>query len=186
MIEPNQFEKGMAINYKGEPHVILEYEFYKPGKGGAFTRTKLKNLKTGATVSNTFPSGERVEQIDVQYLQVSFLYDDDENCYFMDENFEQFQVPNSIVSDRKKYLKEEGKVDGIFIEGDLTDVRLPKNMKFKVTEAPEGVKGDTANNPTKQITIETGAILNVPLFIKKDEIIVINTENGEYVSRVNE
>ena len=104
----------------------------------------------------------------------------------MDKNFEQFQIPNNIIGDRKKYLIEEKDVDGIFIEGSLYDIRLPKKMKFIVTESPEGVRGDTANAATKPVTLETGAQIQAPLFIKKGETIQINTETDEYVGRVNE
>ena len=183
MIEPSDFQKGTAIKFKGDPCVILEYEFYKPGKGGAFTRTKLKNLQTGATVSNTFQSGEKVEEINVNYLPVTFLYSDETDFYFMDEKFEQYQIKKETIGERTKYLTEENKVDGIFIEGTLFDVRLPKKMKFKVVEAPEGARGDTANNPLKAVKIETGAEIMAPLFIKQGETIEINTETGEYTSR---
>ena len=183
MIEPNQFTKGMAIKFKEEPYIIMAHEFYKPGKGGSFTRTKLKSLRTGSIISNTFQSGEKIEDIQVNYLPVSFLYSDDENFYFMDENFEQFQINKKIIGKREKYLKEESKVDGIFLEGTLFDIRLSKKMKFKVIEAPEGARGDTANNPLKAIKIETGAEIMVPLFIKQGETIEINTETGEYTSR---
>ena len=186
MIDTNEIQKGTAINWKGDPHVITEFEFYKPGKGNSLTRTKMRNLKTGNVVSTNFMSGEKLEDIQVSFLPVSFLYSDETDYYFMDKNFEQFQIPNNIIGDRKKYLIEEKDVDGIFIEGSLYDIRLPKKMKFIVTESPEGVRGDTANAATKPVTLETGAQIQAPLFIKKGETIQINTETDEYVGRVNE
>ena len=183
MIEPNDFKKGLAINFKNDPCIILEYEFCKPGKGGAFTRTKLRNLRTGASVSNTFQSGEKIEDINVSYYPVTFLYSDETDYYFMNEKFEQFQIKKETIAEKNKYLTEEKKVDGIFIEGTLFDIRLPKKMKFKVTEAPEGARGDTANNPLKAVKIETNAEIMAPLFIKQGESIEINTETGEYTSR---
>ena len=186
MIDANQIQKGTAFKWKGDPHVVTEFEFYKPGKGNSLTRTKMRNLKTGNVASHNFPSGEKLEDIQVSFLPVSFLYSDDTDFYFMDKNFEQFQIPKNIIAERDKYLVEEGSVDGIFIEDALFDIRLPKKMKFKVTEAPEGAKGDTANAATKPVKLETGAEVQAPLFIKEGEIIQINTETDEYVGRVNE
>lgn len=185
MIDSNQIQKGTAFKWKGEPHVVTECEFYKPGKGNAIMRTKMRNLKTGNVVSRNFPSGEKLEDVQVNYLPVSFLYGDGADFHFMDRNFEQFQVPKSVIGERAKYLIEEGGADGIFIEGSLFDIRLPKKMKFKVTAAPEGAKGDTANAPTKPVKIETGAEIQAPLFIKEGETILVNTDTGEYVGRVN-
>ena len=182
-----EIKKGKAIIQKNEPHMVVEANFVFPGKGQAFVKTKLKNLKTGNVVEHVFKSNVQVEEADVQFRKVSFLYSDDENFYFMDQaTYEQQQVPSDVVADRKKFMQEGQIYKGMFLDEFIFDIELPPKMVFEVVEAPPGVKGDSSAHVTKKVKVETGAIVSVPLFIKKGEKIRVNTDTGEYVERVNE
>lgn len=182
-----EIKKGVAIIHKNDPHAVVEANFVFPGKGQAFVKTKLKNLKTGNLVEHVFKSNVQVEEADVRYKKVSYLYSDEENFYFMDESsYEQQQVPRDVIGDREKFMQESQIYKGMFLDDFIFDIELPPKMVFEVVEAPPGVKGDSSTNVTKKIKVETGATISVPLFIKKGEKIKVNTDTGEYVERVNE
>lgn len=184
MITTSDFKNGQALLYKGDPWLIVRFQHVNPGKGSAFTRTKIKNLKNGKALEETFKSGEKFEDPNMLHKRLQYLYSDDNDCYFMDEKYEQYQLSKKIVSEQVKFMKEECQVDGLFMGESLFTVILPPKMDFKVTEAPPGVKGDTATNVFKTATIETGAQVSVPLFVNQGDDIKVNTETGEYVSRV--
>jgi elongation factor P len=184
MISTSDFRNGQALLYKDEPWVIVKFQHVNPGKGSAFTRTRIKNLKNGKVLEETFKSGEKFDDPNMLHKRLQFLYADDANCYFMDEKYEQYQLSKEIVGDQVKFMKEECQVDGLFMGESLFNVALPPKLDFKVTEAPPGVKGDTATNVFKLATIETGAQVSVPLFVNQGDTIRVNTETGEYVSRV--
>lgn len=185
MINTSEFKNGLYIMFKGDINQITEFQHVNPGKGGAFVRTKLKNLKTGKVVENTFKSGESVEEANVETNNSQFLYDDGRNYVFMDNvTFEQFEMPHDSLADEGKFFTEGLEVLLLKKDGIPVSVRLPRKMEIKVVSAPPGVKGDTATTATKQIVLENGMELNAPLFIKEGDMIVINTETGEYVERV--
>ncbi len=178
--------KGLAIKHKNQDWLVAEAQFVNPGKGAAFTRTKLKNLKTGQVVEHTFRSGESVEEISVQRKKCQYLYEDGSNYHFMDnDTYEQFSLDSETIGDDSRFLIENTECYALYIEGIPVSVQLPPKMDFEVTQAPPGVKGDTATGGSKDVTIETGATIKVPLFIKTGERITVNTEDGSYVSKAN-
>lgn len=186
MIKAGQVAKGMCLIMKGAPHLVVEREFVNPGKGSAFVRLKLKNLVTGSSLKETVKSNDNVEEADVYEKSSQFLYSDGEGYHFMDaETYDQFMVPTEGLEDKGLYMKEGDTYRIVFFEEKAIDIVLPTKMVFVVTEAPEAIKGDTVNGATKVVTCETGLTVKVPIFIKQDEKILVNTESGDYVERVN-
>jgi len=186
MIKAGQLSKGMFILFKDDPYLVAEREFVNPGKGSAFVRVKLKNVKTGQVMRETIKSQEQVEDIIVENRDAQYLYEDGEAYHFMDsETFEQFTIPITGLEDRKSYMKEGEVYQIVDWEGKPLDIVLPFKMVFEVTRAEDAVKGDTVSGTTKLVAIETGAEIKVPIFIKEGDKILVNTESGEYVERVN-
>jgi elongation factor P len=185
-ITTSDFNVGGAIVMDGDKYLIIKVDFVNPGKGSAFYKVKLRNLRTGNLLENTFKSGETVQQADLRYKDINFLYKDKNNYYFMDENYEQEFLSSDVIGDREKFLKEGLKMRGIVIDGNLFDIILPTKVDYKVIEAPPGIKGDSVSSATKFVTIETEAKISVPLFVKQGDIIKVNTETGDYVERVRE
>jgi elongation factor P len=180
------FKKGLAIKYKGETYIITAYQFVNPGKGAAFTKTKLKNIKTLKVIEVSFRSGEQIEEADMEYKKCQYLYNDGSEFNFMDNtSYEQFSMPADIIGDQANYLMDGSDVTIVFTDGKPVGLQLQPKMNFKVTDAPPGEKGDTATGGTKQVTIETGAKVAAPLFIKVGDEIRVNTETGEYVERLS-
>lgn len=180
----DQIRKGLAINFRGHTWLVTEAQFVNPGKGAAFTKTKLRNLKTNQVVENTFKSGETVEEADIIRKKCQYSYTDGSNYHFMDnESYEQFSLSQDAVKDVKMYLLDGTECYALHIDGTPVSVQLPPKMDFKVIETTPGVKGDTATGGSKEATIETGAVIKVPLFIKEGEMIKVNTEDGSYVSK---
>lgn len=186
MIKAGAIEKGSCLLLKGDPYLVTEREFVNPGKGAAFARVKLKNLKTGQVLRETIKTSESVEEADVYDRQVQYLYQDDAAVHVMDtDTYEQFEVEKTGLEDKLKYIKE-GETYSLLIWNELPiDIKIPTKVVFEVTDAPDGVKGDTVTGATKMVTIETGIEVRVPIFIKTGERIMVNTETGEYVERVN-
>lgn len=178
------FQKGMFIEYKGEPHQIVDTTFVNPGKGSAFVRTRLKNVKTGRVQEFTYKSGEGAHQLSVEVQEMQYLYKENDKFIFMNQSsFEQTGMPQSILGDYSKYIKE-GQIYQIFMyEGVALGIRFPKKVRLLVTQAGEGVKGSTVMGARKMVTVETGTELAVPLFIKQGDIIAIDPESGEYLQR---
>ena len=175
---------GLALEYKGEPWVVIGVHFENPGKGQAFTKAKMRNLKTGKTLENTFKSGESVETIDTVRKKAQYLYEAAGEYHFMDnETYEQFALSSDAIGDNSKYLLEGIDVHVLHIENNPTSIQLPAKMTFEVTEAPPGEKGDTATGGNKDVVLETGAVVKVPLFIKAGQKVIVNTESGDYVSK---
>ena len=176
--------KGIAISFKHGSWLVADAQFVNPGKGSAFTRTKLRNLKTDQVIDHTFRSGEAVELIDVERKKAQYLYKDNDGFYFMDnENYEQYSLEKKAIGDNDKFLVDGTEVYVLHIDSNPVSVQLPAKMDFKVIQAPPGVKGDTATGGSKEVTIETGATVKVPLFIKEGESIKINTDDGSYASK---
>ena len=181
----NEFRSGLKILIDGDPCVIVENEFVKPGKGQAFNRVRIRNLKTGRVVDRTFKSGESVEAADVVETDMQYLYSDGELWHFMDpDSFEQYAAGEAAVADARNWLKEEDRCI-VTLWNDVPLLVAPPNfVELKITETDPGVRGDTAQGGVKPATVETGAVVKVPLFIEEGEVIRIDTRTGEYVSRV--
>jgi elongation factor P len=184
-MDTSQFRNGVKIELDGEPYAITYFQHVKPGKGGAFVRTKLKNLRTGRALERTFRSGEKVEEADVEERRMQYLYQDGEQLVFMDAGtYDQLPFSREQVGDARLYLKENLDVDVLFWRGRPIQIELPAFVEVKVARCDPGVRGDTASGATKPATLETGAVLQVPLFLKEGEIIRVDTRTGEYVERV--
>lgn len=180
----NQLKAGEFILYKGAPHVVVKCEFYFPGKGSAFARTKLKNVKTGNVYEYTFKSSDMVETVDVETVELQYLYVDDETYYFMNpRTYDQFEVERDLFEGKEVYLLPEMMMFVSFYEGKPIGVRFPLKVTVKVIEAHEASAGNTVNAPKKPARIETGVEVMVPLFVKEGDMIIVDTESGEYVSR---
>lgn len=178
-------KRGEFILYQGQPHQVQKAEFYSPGKGSALMRTRLKNVATGKQVDYTFKSNEIVEVIEVNSIEMQYLYKDAESMYAMDKNYEQFSIPLAVVGDVIGYLKE-GETIFVYMYGDTPlAIRPPATVRLKVVETEDAVKGDTVSGAKKPAIVETGVTVMVPLFVKQGETIVVNPETGEYTERAN-
>jgi elongation factor P len=183
----SEFKSGLKIMLDGEPYNIVENEFVKPGKGQAFNRVKVKNLKNGRVVEKTFKSGEKVEAADVMDTEMQYLYNDGEYFHFMDEaSYEQVQADAVAVGDNSQWLKEQDVCNVILWNGQPISIEPPNFVVLAVSETDPGLKGDTAQGGVKPATLETGAVVRVPLFIEIGDILKIDTRTGEYVSRAKE
>jgi len=184
-VDTSQFRNGLKIELDGDPFSIIYFQHVKPGKGGAFVRTKVRNLKNGKVLERRFRAGERVELADVEERKMQYLYQDGEQLVFMDsQTYEQIPFSAEQVGDARKFLKENTDVDVLFWRGQPINIELPSFITAVITECEPGIKGDTASNVTKPATLETGAIVQVPLFVKEGETIRVDTRSGEYVERV--
>ncbi|CAG0989625.1 Elongation factor P [Myxococcaceae bacterium] len=184
-VDTSQFRNGLKIELDGEPYTITYFQHVKPGKGGAFVRTKVKNLKNGKVLDRTFRSGEKVDEADVTERRMQYLYQDGDSLVFMDtESFDQIPFTAEQVGDARKYLKENLDVDVLFWRGKPINIELPAFIEAVITQCDPGLKGDTASGATKPATIETGAVVQVPLFVKEGERIRVDTRTGVYVERV--
>lgn len=183
-IKANQLKKDMFILYKNQPHVVLKCEFYFPGKGSAFARTKLRNVKTGNVAEFTYKSADLVEVVEVETVELQYLYSDAGTYFFMNPHtFEQFELPEAVFEGRGKWLQPETKMFVSFYEGEPIGVRFPPKVKVKVTEASDAVAGNTVNQAKKPVMVEGEIEVMVPLFVKQGETIIVNTDDGTYVSR---
>ncbi len=184
MIYASDFRKGITFEINGEPHVILDFQHVKPGKGAAFVRTKYRNILTGATREEAFNPNDKFENARIETKQMQYLYNDGELYYFMDqETFDQVPLMKEQVEDAILYLRENDMATIKFFKDSAFLVEPPNFVNLKVIETEPGVKGDTATNVTKAATVETGAVIQVPIFIEEGEIIQIDTRSGEYLSR---
>ncbi|RMH42706.1 MAG: elongation factor P [Gammaproteobacteria bacterium] len=183
----NEFRNGLKIMIDGEPCAIIENEFVKPGKGQAFNRVKIRNLLNGKVVERTFKSGESVEAADVIDLDLQYLYNDGEFWFFMDPNtFDQVSADKNAVGDNAKWLIEQDICQVTLWNGNPIAVTPPNHVVLEVVDTDPGLKGDTSSGGSKPATLNTGAVVNVPLFVQIGEKIKVNTRTGEYVSRVKE
>ena len=187
MIKAGQIAKGTCLIWKGEPFIVTEREFVNPGKGSAFVRVKLKNLRSGSVLRETMKSNDSVEEADVFDRDAQYLYADEAVYHFMDaETYEQFTVPREGLEDKVFYMKEGETFRVIMWEKIPIDVSVPLKIVLEVIAAEEGVRGDTVTGATKPVKTETGLDVRVPIFIKQGDKILVNTESGDYVERVNE
>jgi len=184
MIYASDFRKGITFEINGEPHVILDFQHVKPGKGAAFVRTKYRNILTGATREEAFNPNDKFENARIETKTMQYLYNDGELYYFMDqETFDQVPLMKEQVEDAILYLRENDMATIKFFKDAAFLVEPPNFVNLKVIETEPGVKGDTATNVTKAATVETGAVIQVPIFIEEGEIIQIDTRTGDYLSR---
>ncbi len=185
MIDTSDFRNGLHIIQDNDIFTIVEFQHVKPGKGGAFVRTKLKNLRTGATVDKTFRAGERMEQAIVEKKPMQYLYSQDDEYVFMDmETFDQMTVPGSLIGAQVKYLKENSEVSAVSHDGAIIGVDMPFFVELEVTETDPGVRGDTASGGSKPATLETGAVVQVPFFINIGDKIKVDIRSDSYLERV--
>jgi elongation factor P len=184
-VDTSQFRNGLKILLDGQPFTMIYFQHVKPGKGGAFVRTKVKNLLNGKVLERNFRSGERVELADIEEKHMQYLYPDGDSLVFMDqESFDQLPFSQEVVGDARRFLKENTEVEVLFWNGKPVNVELPAFVELQVTRCDPGLKGDTASGATKPATLETGAVVNVPLFVKEGDILRIDTRTEEYVDRV--
>lgn len=184
MLSITDLKTGTKITYENDPFVVLSYYHSKMGRGGAVVKTKLKNLKTGSVIDKTFQGADKVEEADLTRKKATYLYEDGQNAYFMDvETYDQFEISLEKVGSDKNYLVENATIDLLYFNNEPINIELPIKMTFKVTTAPPGVKGNSAGSVTKKVTIETGATVDAPLFIKENDKIVVDTRSGSYVER---
>ncbi|MBL7022261.1 elongation factor P [Patescibacteria group bacterium] len=185
MLAMNELKLGTVITIDDQPYQITFTQHIKVARGGASLRTKLKNLVSGQMLEKTFSSGDKAEPADLQRQKSNFLYKEDDTYFFMNnESFEQFDLDTSEIGFASQFLKDGLTVDTLIFNDTPVAIKLPTKVELKVTDAPPGVKGDTAGSASKLITLETGAEIKAPLFINKGEMIRVNTETGEYVERV--
>jgi elongation factor P len=184
-ISTNQFKNGNHIEVDGTVFKILEFQHVKPGKGGAFVRSKLRRASDGAVIDRTFRAGEKFRAVRTEARRMTFLYADGSDAHFMDaESYEQMAVPQSSVADALRWTKPNESVDVLFIDGSASDLQLPASVELEVTETEPGLRGDTASGGgTKPATLETGAMINVPLFVDVGQRVKVDTRSGEYMSR---
>jgi elongation factor P len=179
-----EFKKGMKIELDGEPYSIVDFQHVKPGKGGAFVRTKLKHMRLGKVIDHTYRAGEKVDLVDFEEKSMQFLYRDD-RYHFMDlESYEQISLSEDEVGDAREFLKENTEVEILFIDGSPVTVELPNFMELAIAKTEPGVRGDTATGGNKPAEVETGAVVPVPLFLNVGDVVKVDTRTSEYLSRV--
>lgn len=186
MISVNEFKNGLTVEFDGSLWRIVEFQHVKPGKGGAFVRSKLKNLRTGALQEKTFRSTEKVEKAQVDTKKMQYLYMNGENFVFMDtDTYEQIEMPGDEIVDEQKYLLENMVVNVMMYGNETIGVELPKTVDLTVAETEPGIRGDTSSGGTKPATMETGLVVQVPFFVNAGDKLSINTSDGSYISRSN-
>lgn len=185
MIDVNNLRKGTTFEQDGHLYRVLDYQHHKPGRGKATIRVNTVNIRTGTNLELTFTSGDRVQDVSLDYHNVQFLYDDGQFYHFMDlETYEQPAIPRDVLGDSAKYLKEGLQVKLTFYEGEPLDIELPITVDLEVTEAEASVRGDTATGVTKKVVTETGLEVQVPSFVEVGTVIRVNTTDGSYITRV--
>ncbi|MFT3706790.1 MAG: elongation factor P [Archangium sp.] len=186
VIDTSEFKNGMKIEMDGEPYVILEFQHVKPGKGSAFTRTTMRSLLSGRNLERTFKSGDKVDRPDIEERDMQFLYAQGDEFHFMDQrNYEQTYIDAKVLGEAKNYLKENIQAAIMFYNGKAIGVTLPNSVELKVTKCDPGVRGDTVSGAQKPATLETGYVINVPLFINEGDVLKIDTRSGEYLTRTS-
>jgi elongation factor P len=183
-VSTNQFKNGMHVELDGQVWRIVEFQHVKPGKGGAFVRTKLKSLESGSVVDKTFRAGEKMPRIRTETKNVQYLYDSGDEVVFMDEEtYEQFSLPRNDVASELDFLQPSASVQLMTVDGRPGGIQLPTSVELGVSETEPGVRGDTVSNVTKPATLETGAVVQVPLFVNVGDRIKVDTRERRYISR---
>lgn len=185
MISTNDFKRGTKLEFKGEPYEVLDFQHVKMGRGGAFVRTKMKSLKSGKIIEETFSAGDKIPKPELEEKEMQYLYNQDNLYYFMDiATYEQIPVTYEQLSDTKKFLKENMNVYILYYKGEAIAVELPNFVELQITKTEPGFKGDTASGGNKPATLETGAFIKVPFHINEGDIVKVDTRTGEYIERV--
>lgn len=185
MLTTSEFRKGLKIEISGEPYVIVDFQHVKPGKGGAFVRTRIKSLVSGNVIDMTFRSGDKVDKPDLEERDMQFLYETSGEFHFMDtNNYEQLFLTAEQLGDSKDYLKENLVIKALFHNKRPIGIEVPMFVELKVVKTEPGVRGDTATGATKPATLESGAIIQVPLFVEEGDVLRIDTRTREYITRV--
>jgi len=185
MISTNDFKTGLTIELDGDAVTVVDFQHVKPGKGSAFVRAKLKNVRTGAVVERTFNAGEKVPRAHVDRREMQYLYNDGESYNFMNnETYEQLSMSREQLGDAIKYLKENTNVYVLMYQGNIIGVDLPNFVELRVVETAPGIKGDTASGGSKPATVETGAVVQVPFFVEVGDVLQVDTRTGAYLKRV--
>ncbi|HET9213204.1 MAG TPA: elongation factor P [Gaiellaceae bacterium] len=183
-VSTNQFKNGMHVELDRQVWRIVEFQHVKPGKGGAFVRTKLKNLETGAVVDRTFRAGEKMPRVHTETKNVQYLYDSGDEVVFMDEEtYEQLSLPRGDVAQELDFLQPSATVQLLTVDGRPGGIQLPASVELSVTDTEPGVRGDTVSNVTKPATLETGAVVQVPLFVNVGDRVKVDTRERRYISR---
>ena len=184
VVSTNQFKTGMAIEIEGQPFTIVDFQHVKPGKGGAFVRTKVRNIATGAVLDRTFRSGEKFERMHTQSRKMAYLYSTEDEVVLMDNaSYEQVSISPAMAEDALKWVVENMEVDLFYLNNVPFEVQAPNFVELLITQSDPGVQGNTAQGATKPATLESGAIVQVPLFIEEGERVKVDTRTGEYLSR---
>ena len=185
MISTNQFKNGTAIRVDGKRFTIVYFQHVKPGKGGAFVRTRLRNMDSGAVIEKTFRAGEKVENIRTESRQMTYLYRDGDMLYFMDtDTYDQIAIPADVLGETEGYVVPNGVVSVLSADGEIVSVEPPAHVDLDVSETDPGVKGDTATGGSKPATLETGVVVQVPLFVTIGDRVRVDTRSNEYLTRV--
>ncbi|MGA2957162.1 MAG: elongation factor P [Thermodesulfobacteriota bacterium] len=185
MLTTSEFRKGLKIEISGEPYVIVDFQHVKPGKGGAFVRTRIKSLVSGNVIDMTFRSGDKVDKPDLEERDMQFLYETSGEFHFMDtNNYEQLFLNAEQLGDSKDYLKENLVIKALFHNKRPIGIEVPMFVELKVVKTEPGVRGDTATGATKPATLESGAVIQVPLFVEEGDVLRIDTRTREYITRV--
>lgn len=185
MASTSDFRNGYTFSYNNDIYKIVEFMHVKPGKGNAFVRTKLKSIKSGKVIDKTWRAGERIDEVRLDAKKMQYLYSDDSAYHFMDmATFEQIPIPAILMEEVKKFLKESMEIKILFNGDEPIDIEIPPFVVAEIVETDPGLKGDTATGGSKPATLETGYVLNVPLFIQQGEKVKVDTRSGEYVERV--
>lgn len=185
MISTNQFKNGTAIKVDGKRFTIVYFQHVKPGKGAAFVRTKLRNLDTGSVIEKTFRAGEKVENVRTESRPMTYLYGDGESLHFMDvETYDQISIPADVIGDAAGYIVPNGTVNVLSADGEVISVEPPAHVDLAIAQTDPGLKGDTATGGSKPATLETGVVVQVPLFVNTGERVRIDTRSNEYLTRV--
>ncbi|MCB9556222.1 MAG: elongation factor P [Deltaproteobacteria bacterium] len=185
MYETSEIRKGLKIQIDGEPYIVVDFQFVKPGKGTPFTKTRIKSLITGSVLDRTYRTGEKLEPANIEEREMQYLYPEGENFCFMDtSSYDQIYVPGHVVGDAAQFMPDNLNVTVMLFDERPIGLTLPNFVELQVTHTEPGMKGDTASGATKPATLSTGATINVPLFVEQDEWLKIDTRNGSYVERV--
>ncbi|WP_338470225.1 elongation factor P [Niallia sp. XMNu-256] len=184
MISVNEFRTGLTIEVDGGIWRVMDFQHVKPGKGAAFVRSKLRNLRTGAIQEKTFRAGEKVGKAQIDNRRMNYLYANGDQHVFMDnESYDQIELPATTIEYELKFLKENMEVHIIMYQGETIGIELPNTVELEVTDTEPGIKGDTASGGSKPATLETGLIVQVPFFVNQGDRLIVNTSDGSYVSR---
>lgn len=185
MISTSQFKNGTAIKVDGKRFTIVYFQHVKPGKGAAFVRTKLRNLDTGSVIEKTFRAGEKVENVRTESRPMTFLYGDGEMLHFMDsETYDQISIPKEVIGEAAGYIVPNGVVSVLSADGEIISVEPPAHVDLEIAQTDPGLKGDTATGGSKPATLETGVVVQVPLFVNVGERVRVDTRSNEYLTRV--